>query len=387
MKILFAIASINSKSNGLGGHYHSLLTAAKQLSREHEIIIVNIGNNPSKALENCEFKTYALIYKNMAVIKVFNQLTKIINKEKPEILHAFDVLAFYWVRLAGHRLKTPFYLTKCGGANPVYFPYIENLILFSSENLEYFKSKKKFSNSKLHFVPNRIKKFSDDMSRLEKIHHMLGECNQTFKFLRIARIGNYYHKSSLQLINLVNKLNKEGVSCCAIFIGTIEDNEYLDKLESAAEGSVFFFTNDEFTKNAKELIDCSDATLGTGRSFMEAASKGKLLLSPINNKSEIPVLITKNNFDDAFHYNFSERVQLKDYNENENYIKIKLAIKNKALLQQYNKYSNHMFEYYFDGGKILKKYNKVYSEKKASRIHVIDFILHTMFLIRSHFRK
>lgn len=387
MKIAFIIASINSKSNGLGGHYHSLLETVTQIAKKHEVVIINIGDSPAKALENCEFKSFSIIHKGAALVISYFQLLHFIEIEKPDILHAFDASAYYWVRLVGYKLKIPFCLTKCGGVNQVYFPYTDNLILFSSENLEYFKKKRKFKYTNFSFIPNRIKQFEDDKIRIEKINSKLGQFGNAFKFLRITRIGNYYQKSSLQLIQLVKQLTIDGLHCCAIFIGTVEDDSYLIELKNSGNENIFFFTEDEYNRNAKTLIHIADAVLGTGRSFMEAAAKQKILLSPVN-KGSIPALITNKNFDEAFYYNFSERICFADFEEEKNYRDIKALIRdtNELILQK--QFAKSVFNDFFNADKITEKYEDFYSKiTTKQKRHYFDFFLHTLFLIRNYYRK
>lgn len=386
MKIAFVISSINSKSNGLGGHYHSLLETAEQLSHKHDILIINIGNNPAKALENTKFKLYSIICKRFAIVRTHKKVINILKKEKPDILHAFDSSAFFWVRLAGHKLRIPFCITKCGGVNPVYFPYAKYLVLFSKENLDFFCTKRKFKNSNIFLIPNRIRDFEDDNIRIDKIKKVLGSYVESFKFLRITRIGNYYYNSSIQLINLVNKLTDDGIKCCAIFIGTVEDIHLFNELEKHCNKNCFFFTESEFTNNAKALINCADAVLGTGRSFMEAAAKGKILLSPAQNSST-PALITQENFETAFYYNFSERINFENFNESSNYSQIKSIILNKENQNKQVFFANEIFRQYFDATKISEKYDQVYALVQSNKTpkKLIDFFLHTMFLIRNYY--
>lgn len=387
MKIAFVIASINSKSNGLGGHYHSLLETVEQLSAHHDVFIINVGNNPAKALEDTKFKLFSIIEKGYAICRTYKKIISILKDEKPDILHAFDSSAYYWVRLAGHKLKIPFCITKCGGVNPVYFPYAKNLVLFSTENLNFFKSKKIFKDSNLSLIPNRIKEFDDDINRIEEIINRIEKFKNAFKFLRITRIGKYYHNSSLQLINLVNKLSNDGIKCCAIFIGTVEDEHYLKELKEQGNGNCFFFSEPEFTKNAKTLINVADAVLGTGRSFMEAAAKEKLLLSPVQNSST-PALITQENFKTAFYYNFSERITIENFNESFNYNQIKNIIQNKEKQKKQATFAGEIFREYFDAKKIGDKYEKVYANAQKTKTPKkrIDWLLHTLFLIRNYYR-
>ncbi|OJX91087.1 MAG: hypothetical protein BGP01_11685 [Paludibacter sp. 47-17] len=388
MKIAFVVTSINSKSNGLGGHYHSLLVTAIELSKLHEVFIVNIGNASARTFEETTIKLYTIIDQGPALFNICVKLIDILKDEKPDILHAFDSSAYYWVRIASKILKTPSCLTKCGGNNPIYFPLAKNLVLYSVENFKYFSSLNKFKQSKLSMIPNRISPFPDDSRRICKIISRLGEYAECYKFLRITRIGNYYHNSSLQLINLVNRLTQDGIKCCAIFIGTVEDKIFLDDLIKQGGDNCFFFTESEFTKNAKSLIACSDAVLGTGRSFMEAAAKNKILLCPAKN-STLPAFISLETFNDAFYYNFSERIVFQTFNESISYNNLKNVLLNYLERERYRSFTNLIFQEYFDANQIVGKYEKVYENAKMKikpAIHVLDFLLHTLFIIRNYYR-
>jgi glycosyltransferase involved in cell wall biosynthesis len=386
MKILFLISSINSKSNGKGGHYHSLLETVKQMSKKHEVIIVNIGNKPAEALLNSNFKTYWILNK-ISIYKTYAELKKIIKEEKPDILHSFDALAFYWTRISGRMMGIRHCLTKCGGEDPKYYPYAKNLILFSSENELYFKSQYKFRDSNLFLIPNRIQQFEDNVEGIEEIQKNLKkEHKNSFKFLRITRIGNYYKKSSLQLIQLVKKLRKEGLDCCLIFIGTVEEEFFIKELIKEGEEFTYFFTNIEYTKDAKSFINCADAVMGTGRSFMEAAAKGKILLSPIKNGA-IPMLIESSNFAKAFKFNFSERIFISDYDEIDNYNSIKATIESEFNQKEAQVFSTEIYSDFFDSKKITEKHENVYSGIQIRKdIHLMDLFFHTLFLLRSYYR-
>lgn len=387
MKIAFLITSINSKSGGLGGHYHSLMETASQISKYHDVIIINIGNKEAKTLQSSNIKIYEIIYPGFLVLKTYKELKKILTCEKPDVLHAFDVLAYYWVRFFGRQLQTPYCLTKCGGVNPkYYFPYTKNLVLFSNENFIFFKKKYKFHDTSLYLIPNRVRLFNDDIQRINEINRTLGRYKSSFKFLRICRIGTYYRNSIHQLINLVNQLRSDGLDCCAIFIGVVEDKWIFKEFKDLKRDYLFFFTSESFTKNAKELINCSDAVLGTGRNFMEAMAKGKIMLCPLSN-AIYPALVNSEIFQAAFDYNFSERLCLDNYKENENYYRIKEVVKNENIQKELYKFSKLSFEEFFDSKNIAVKYNEVYSGLKFyKKTHSVDFFMHTLFIIRSYFR-
>lgn len=385
MKILFVISSVNSPSHGLGGHYHSLIHIATELSKHHEIVVVNIGTEKAKAFENIDLKLYNIIYKNARIISIFSDLGKIIELEKPNVIHSFDRIAYFWGRMAARKFNLKSVLTKCGGANDVYTPYCENLILFSKENYDFFKKAPQFKNSKLFLIPNRVKPFNSNFDRISSLEERLNKKEDGFRFLRIARIGSFYKKSSLQLINLVNKLNKDGINCSAIFIGTVQEAQVLDDLILASNKNIYFFTDDIYTKNAKELIDVSNAVLGTGRSLMEASTKRKVLLTP--SKDDTPILIDNESFEEAFSGNFSERVLFKSIDMKQNYIKIKEMIVTDDLQIKHQSFSTSIFNEYFNIDKVPSMLEKVYEIPSTQKIKYFDFIKHYILIIKTFIKK
>lgn len=385
MKILFVISSINSKSCGLGGHYNSLIETADQLTKYHEVVLVNIGNRCAKALETTSHRCIYIIHSRGNILATYHDLSDLINRERPDILHAFDNLAYFWVRLLSINKGIKCCMTKCGGINPIYSPIAESLILYSSENLEFYRRKYSFRNSNLALIPNRIRSFPDDSYRIGELESILGENDVGFRFLRISRIGEYYQNSALQFLRLINALNMSGIKCCAIFVGTVEDTVSIEKLRNIGGGNTFFFLDKHYTTNAKEIINCADAVLGTGRSFMEAASKGKLLLAPVAGW-RYPAMITSNNFHKAFYYNFSERTHLDNESQYNNYLQIKETIMSTSKLSEAQYFSYQIFKRYFNSDKIAQNYENVYSETKLAKKHWFDIFIHTLFLLRAYYK-
>lgn len=382
MKIAFVISCINSKSEGGGGHYYSLLETAYQLGKEHQVLIISIGDVKPKAYNNISLDYVHFDYQNK-VLGTYQKLKNIIKDESVDLIHAFDKISYFWVRLVSWREKLPSCLTICGGKNLKYYPLANDIILFSKENQAYFSSNKKYEYSRIYLVPNRLKEFSSDKIRIEKILKTLNEKKDWFKFLRIVRIGDYYHKSSLQLINLVKRLNEDNIKCCAIFIGSIEDESFFKKLKDESSDDVFFFTENYFNTNAKELISLSDAVLGTGRSFMEASSKGKILLTP--SQFNIPALITENNFEEAFYYNFSERVVYNNYDENKNYSMIKEVILDQKKSNSLEQLSLKLFASYFNSEALLSVVGKIYKDARPSKLKMLDLLTHMLMVIKRSF--
>ena len=386
MKIAFIISSINSKSNGNGGHYFSLIETVKMLSINNEVVIYNIGNSPAIALKNTEFKLISIVHKKIAFTQIYKDLLVSIKEEQPEIIHSFDAIAYFWGRLVSSKLNIKSCLTKCGGINQIYFPFCDNFILYSKENFDYYQSKNKFKNSNLFLIPNRINTFPNDKKRIIKLKGYIKEEHlNSFKFLRISRISNYYIKSTLQIINLVNDLNELGINCIFIYIGSVEDKTVLSELKDSSNQSyVYIFTQDEFTNNSKELIDFSDAVLGTGRSYMEAASKGKIMLA-YNPKGKYPLLINDKNFSTAFKYNFSERIETKDKNT-------ELSLFSKVINDENYKiklkdFSIESFSKFFDSSRIEELHKELYINiNLKAKYNILDTILNGLFVLKNYLK-
>ena len=387
MKIAFVISCINSKSNGSGGHYYSLLETVFQVSNKYETLIVSIGNVKPKVLDSYNGKLYVLKL-NKNINRPLRDLSKIVKKEEVDVLHAFDDLAFFWSRTVSYQEKIKSCLTKCGGRNPkFYYPTSNTLVNFSQENYSYFKNKKKFASSELFFVPNRLRAFDSDKKRILSLYEELPvNMQNSFKFLRISRLGKYYQKSAEQLIRLVKKLRSENINACAIFVGKIESIEVYEELKAIGQGCVFFFTSDEYTIDAKKLIDVSDAVLGTGRSFMEASSEGKILFSP-SLDAEVPVLISKDNFAEAFFFNFSERISFRNLDLSSNYNQLKNLIFDVQLKKKYAAFSNSLFKQYFDSDLLVDKMSSIYKVSRIEKRNYIDLLLHRTFLLRKLYKK
>src|SRR5690606_25903374 len=116
-----------------------------------------------------------------------------------------------------------------------------------------------------------------------RIYDAVNPNGRSIIFLRVGRIGAYYRKSGIQLIRLVADLRRQGLDCVAVFVGTVEDRETLDRVRRLGGNFTYIFSDEEVTRDAKRVVQVADVVLGTGRSFMEAASLGKILLCPTSN--------------------------------------------------------------------------------------------------------
>lgn len=313
MKILYIVSNINTASRGNGGHYYSMLATAEALKDGNEVFILNIGTSESIALQKTKFKIINIVDSKLRTSRLLKNLNEFLQENPVDIIHSFDDLAFFYSRTISVWRKIPIVLTKCGGVNPRYYPFCRNLVTFSLENTIFFKKEKKFRKSTINLIPNRVKPFMTDSTRIQELKGKHDLFQYDIVFLRISRIGKQYEKSAKQLINCVAALNIKGFKTCILFIGTVVDNSVLEELKKFNLGvKTKFETDAYFTKNAKELLDVADVVLGTGRSFMEAALHDKIMLAPLQNEA-LPILVTEDNFEMLLAMNFSERGKVNDF--------------------------------------------------------------------------
>jgi len=389
MRICFIISNFNTKSIGNGGHYYSLISTALAMSKLIDISILNIGTHKSIALEDSNLPVTYIVNNNNNIntaLSLMQSSREFFKNEKFNAIHAFDDLAYFFGRINSTKYKIPIVLTKCGGPNPkFYYPYSKNLILYSQENLNYFKDYTKFKKSNIHLIPNRINKISQDKSRVEKLINKYDLKSFDFVLLRIARIGKAYVESINQIIELKKNISKE-FSVAVLIIGSIENSKIHDELLNRDIADLFIESDALYTKNASALISIADVVLGTGRSFMEASVCGKLMLAPIAN-STIPVLVDFKNIEQFSNFNFSPRSIIENFSKISEIVKINQLLENKKKLNDYVLKNEILFKKNFQLSYVKEKYMILYGSLKYSKkINIFDFCFNFFFLLRKLYK-
>lgn len=366
MKVIFFISS---SMQGKGGHYYSLLETASKLTSHCETLIVSIGVIKSPVLS--KFDGRYVHVDETGVLNTFKAIKKVLNGEKADIYHAFDSRAFFYVRILSLMDGTPNVLTKCGGANAKHYPVCDELILYSRENLEYYKNNKNFDHTNITFLPNRVSPPMQDRQRIEDISEKLVE--NVPVILRIARLSTSYEDSILQSIKLIEMLAEKNITAQLIVVGVVQDIEVFNRLIAYETKYVSFYVEDEYNTNASELIDLADIVVGTGRGFMEAACLGKVMLAPTKDLS-IPVLVNENNFLEIFRFNFSQRF-ISNVSTEDALKDIVLAIK-EIDSDAGNAFIKGIADEYFMSENLPSKLMQVYKNVQQPSIHVIDVVKH-----------
>jgi hypothetical protein len=284
-----------------GGHYHTTFTYLNALAKEYHVKLLVIGNEKPDWLN--QYSAEFIYYNGL---NIFTTLQKVKDIAKNyDALHAFDEFAYFFIRAFSQKCIV---YTRCGGPNPAgrYYPWVDKLVCLSHENFMYFNKSIKVNT--LALVPNRVPSFSSDEILISKLKSEYSIDDDRPVLLRICRIDRYYRKSIEQTINLGVQLINCGLKVQLLILGAVYDDEFFDEL-SKKYPAVVFVVEEQFTKDAKLVLSCADMVVGTGRSLMEAALKGKIVFSPVAN-SDLPSLLTLKNINHFFNTNFSERATI-----------------------------------------------------------------------------
>ena len=376
MKIFYFI-SIHS--HGRGGHAHSLNHISRKIGEKHDVKIMSIGPGKSDIIEsNPHFRKH-INYKGFDILKLRRKIRNEIKIFNPDIYHCFDLGSYNIVRLLVSSKKHRIVLNKCGGPNPIEFPYVNNLVLFSKENQEWFEGQNKFKKTNMFLIPNRVIPLE-----LRPDFHPINKEKNDFIFVRICRIGNTYKKSILDSMNLISKLYESNFKKIKLYIiGAVEDEDVLKDLkynEHVINGRIVFLTQSEYTSEASKMLYLADAVIGTGRGLMEAASLKKPILA-IDKNRNIPVLLDENHFMDAFKTNFSERNTFKDLNTHDNLNNISKLIYDLKYYNEVSSFAYNCFNIYFNINNVNELYFSAYKQSGTSKRKILNdapMILKTM---------
>lgn len=337
---------------GNGGHYRSLLTTAEVLKNHVNVFILNIGKQESPIIKSTSLPHDYMFFDKNNWSDVGNKIKEFVRKNNIDIIHAYDHISYCAAFSASNSLGVPIVLTKCGGPIIKYkliCPPCENLVVFSSEDYDYFEKYEHIPHMIL--IPNRVTPFETDHKKIEAI--VAGNnLNNKKIILRIGRISETYMKTIRQSINLADVLHNYDESYVLLLVGAIDDNDSYKKLKEATlkKDYIFFVTNPEMVKDAKVIIEMSMCVIGTGRGFMEACSKNKIMFAPVAN-SDFPTPVTDSNIEKIARFNFSERYCVEDE------IKPEELINHSKIVPDTTKW----FQKYFNINSAIDKYLEFYN--------------------------
>jgi glycosyltransferase involved in cell wall biosynthesis len=386
LKIVFFISVFKE---GSGGHYYSLVTTANALKKSGlDVEICQIGLNKSPVISSLISPEIRVRYFYTSIFLVPLVAIKIffLYRGKDIVLHPFDEYAYFFSRMISPKII----LTKCGGGNSkIYFPGVDDIIVYSKENYNNLLALKKWKN--IYLLPNRVSPFLQDEQNCKILRK---ECAVNIIFMRITRIGDYYKKSIQDSISLVKKLNQEGVQCKLLVVGVVYENDVYLNLRKKGGEHVVWKTDPNYTINAKRLISSADFFIGTGRSIMEAMYAGCAVLTPVSGR-KYPELVTEKNIESFMATNFSERNN-PSLSESGSISSIIELCKNPYKLKEQRALVGFFFSKYFDISNVIENYIDIYKKvqkvQKGRKIFFsIDLVFHffkvVIYIIKCHYRK
>ena len=222
---------------------------------------------------------------------------------------------------------------------------------------------------------------ANDADRIAKLGSRIDQDKPTF--LIIARFCAAYRNSMIQSVNLVKQLNADGHSCQLLIVGVAENKEIFDEISQYKCDFVRIVSDEEFTLSASGLIDVADFIIAAGRGIMEAASRGKVLLTALED-SPFPILITQKTFSDLFTTNFSSRNRVENLDVNQNYVNICRALEDGDYWSELSSFGEHIFEEFFNVGNIVDKYLEIFNGAHFKRrFHIFNLFQAILTTLRS----
>lgn len=359
MKILFLITV---RGHGRGGHFHSLNHISEEMGNSTNVGICSYGGGKSEVIENNPYFLKHIRFTGGEIISLKKEWSKLLKEFAPDLIHCFDADSYNMFTLLFDQNRYTIALNKCGGPNPKKFPLSQNLILFSEENKEWFRNNSKFEKTNIEVIPNRVNprilEFSSEKPILKE---------NSFCFVRIARIGKSYIRSIRASIQLIKLLVEKGVKVHLYIIGAIQDVNIAEELNNEIIGlPITLITEDKYTAKASDMLYLADVVIATGRGIMEGTYLGKPILTPSKN-SEIPILVDESNFDAFFRTNFSERNRAPEKSIELNTQKILGLIEDHKFYDEMSGFSKSCFQNYFSTELGVSKYVGFYEKYLGSK--------------------
>lgn len=376
MRVLYLISVLG---HGRGGHFHSLNHISSGIGEEIEVGICSVGPGNSDIINNNPYFISHFDFNGLNLYELKSKLKRTIKKFNPEIIHCFDVGVYnIFTLLFSNKYKIV--LNKCGGPNPIDYPFVQNLILFSEENKQWFINNPKFNKTQIEVIPNRVNKSLSDNT----LYHEKLPKEDAFCFVRIARIGIAYKKSIEESINLIDQLLKSNIKNVHLYIiGTIEDEGIANEIKIKISNlPITLLTESQYTKRASDLLYVADAVIATGRGIMEATVMGLPVLTPTVN-SDIPILVNENNFEGFFRTNFSQRNIATEESLTNNYKNICSLIENIEFSQKMREFSSSIFKIKFDLATGTIKYLEFYNNTSKIEQQNVSFLKNIKFQLKT----
>lgn len=389
MRVLYLVTGCHT---GFGGHFFSMRATAESAAQQFSVALVNLGTVASPILKNSRLPVHQVLWPRRAPVphEVVRRLDELIGTEGTAVLHSFDRVAHYFSRRLSRRHGLPCVLTLCGGPNPGghwfqrYFPKARDLVVYSRENEAFFRRSVRFRRTRVHLIPNRVGELPQDAGRILQMRAAMEPGSRVL--LRICRISRFHEESAHQSIALTRHLRAQGVRVQLALVGLVQDPACFLRLRGFAGPETVFFTAPEHTRQASAILDLADGVVGTGRSFMEGACLGKLMLAPIRD-AEMPVLVTSLNWDALFERNFSARSRLPGFDTAANLADLAEALRNPAAAGPLRKFHLEQARLHFTLDAARERYARVYAAAEVDPVDRLDLLCNWLSVLYFQLRQ
>jgi hypothetical protein len=196
--------------------------------------------------------------------------------------------------------------------------------------------------------------------------------------LQIVRIDGSKRRNLLQSFALAGALREAGQPVKNVIIGAEQDQAMRAELEALAGPDDLIVTDNRFTRSAARLIPIGQAVIGSGRSLMEAAALRQTVFTPLAN-SDLPVLVTLDNWRDLFTTNFSDRSVLPNS-------KIPTIAQTAAGFADGDARPAVEIARELDVAHAVDRYREMYERPQVPQRHPLDFLLNVAAVLRTSAR-
>ena len=363
MKILYTISNDTTLGSGAGGHYYSLLALAKAMNQKHHVEILSFGNRVCKMYSNTENAfSYHHINLDIREIKVAaKKAGEFVDSHNITHIHSFDVQSHKISNLVSGHTGAKRVSTKPGGPSPnLWYPFCNDMVLFSGEDLKWFKKSHKFNRSNLYLIPNRHYPEADNTTTSSDLPGLKIEDEVV---MSITRFNDNKLDQFHQAIKVAKLLKEQNDKIRLVLIGKIQNTAFFEEIQKAAPRDTLFYTDEIYTVNAGRFYNQASYAVASGRGVFEAISYNIPTFIP-SQTSQYPVLLTKETANQLIYFNFSNRCQF-DISKNK-------AFKDIQMLQDKNKdYKSFISKFYDENLNITSvtdEYEIIYNiSSKAER--------------------
>ncbi|MBE7503817.1 MAG: glycosyltransferase family 4 protein [Verrucomicrobiales bacterium] len=365
MKLLF---TTSTGRTGIGGHLYTVRAHTQALQAHADCVVVGVGAARSPALDTLAGRLHYVGYtSDRSRLRELRHFLALVRAERPDVIHAFDTTSYAFARCAARRVGTGLILTICGGQNPTarypsqFVPRVDRLVLFSEENERFFRGQRRFSRTMIWRIPNRVNEVSCDPEKVARLRGRL-ERNKPV-LLRVGRLGLFHEKTAMQCIRLSERLNAAGHPVQLVLLGHAQNPGVRERLAAALGPHGVIISDPDFVRMGSAVLDAGDVVVGTGRSFMEAAARGRVLLAPVH-AGVLPALVTEANWLSLFHANFSGRCVPNGWDEAANFEAIRQVLTDHDCRARLGAFSRSLFEKHFSLESVIDQYLQIYRESR-----------------------